>query len=72
MGLLAVVLLLQLGAVYLPWLNTFLGTQPLTGQDLIACIGASALILVVAELEKAWVRRKGEDFSSSKALSPAV
>ncbi len=70
MGLLAVVLLLQLGAVYLPWLNTFLGTQPLTGQDLLACIGASSLILVVAELEKAWVRRKDEDFSSSRALSP--
>lgn len=57
LALIVVVVLLQLGAIYLPWLNTFLGTQPLTALDLAICVVVSGLVLVVAEVEKAWARR---------------
>ena len=69
LGLIAAVILLQLGAIYLPWLNTFLGTQPLTQTDLLLCVGVSAVILVVAELEKAWTRHARPAAALTEALA---
>ena len=57
MVLMGTVLALQLAAVYVPWLNTFLGTEPLSAFDLALSVVVSSLILVVAELEKVWERR---------------
>jgi len=52
------VVLLQLAAVYWPFLSRFLGTAPLTGTQLFACATASALVMVYAELEKAVLRKR--------------
>jgi P-type Ca2+ transporter type 2C len=48
--------LLQLALIYLPWLNAVFKTAPLTPVELGLCIGASAIILIAVEIEKALVR----------------
>lgn len=68
MALVFVVVALQIGALYLPWLNTFLGTEPLSAQDLLLSVGISALVLVIAEAEKVWEKRKTQPMPS---YSPA-
>jgi Ca2+-transporting ATPase len=57
MTMVGVVLLLQVGAIYLPWLNNFLRPHPLSVLDLLLCVAISAVVLVVAELKKVWERR---------------
>lgn len=60
MPLLAAVLatvLLQLAVIYMPWLNTFFHTQPLTLTELLIAFGVSAIVFVVVEIEKT-VKRK--------------
>jgi Ca2+-transporting ATPase len=48
---------LQLGVIYIPFANELFKTQPLSIEDLLICIGASAIIFHVVELEK-WIKRK--------------
>lgn len=57
--LLAVVftVLLQLAVIYMPALNKFFHTQPLTAVELLATAGVSCIVFVVVEIEKA-VKRK--------------
>ncbi|PZR30084.1 MAG: ATPase [Citrobacter freundii] len=52
--LLAVIgtVILQLGVIYIPFLNTFFHTQPLTGMELLLAFGASAVVFLVVEIEK--------------------
>ena len=47
---------LQLMLIYAPPLRSFFGTQPLTGQQLLICLGFSLLVFVWVELEKLFVR----------------
>ena len=49
--------LLQLAVIYMPWLNTFFHTQPLSFAELMIAIGASAIVFIVVEIEKT-VKRK--------------
>jgi P-type Ca2+ transporter type 2C len=59
--LLAAVLLtflLQLCTIYVPVLNTFFNTQPLTWDELLLAIGVSSVVFVAVEVEKWWKRRK--------------
>jgi Ca2+-transporting ATPase len=44
--------LLQLAVIYVPFLNKFFHTQPLTLVELLIVTGVSALVFVVVELEK--------------------
>ncbi len=44
--------LLQLAVIYIPFLNTFFHTQPLTFTELLIVIAVSALVFVVVEIEK--------------------
>ena len=71
MVLVGTVLALQLAAVYVPWLNTFLGTEPLSALDLALSVVVSSLILVVAEVEKVWERRR-VDVRPAIHVSPQV
>lgn len=48
--------ILQLMLIYLSPLRHFFGTQPLTGQQLLICLGFSALVFVWVELEKLFIR----------------
>lgn len=47
---------LQLALVYVPPLQAFFGTHPLTSQELLICLGFSSLLLVWVELEKLFFR----------------
>ncbi|MBE9046229.1 cation-translocating P-type ATPase [Pleurocapsales cyanobacterium LEGE 10410] len=48
--------LLQLMLIYVPPIRSFFGTEVLTGQQLLICLGFSLLIFVWVELEKLFVR----------------
>lgn len=45
---------LQMAIIYVPFLNPIFKTAPLTIAELVLCLGAAAVVLVVVELEKAW------------------
>ncbi len=47
---------LQLALVYVPFLQDFFGTTPLTLQELWICLGFSSLLFVWVELEKLFIR----------------
>jgi Ca2+-transporting ATPase len=49
---------LQLGAVYLPAFNRFLGTEPLSASELAFAVSACVVVFAAVEAEKKWrVRR---------------
>lgn len=54
LGLAALVILAQIAALYIPVLQNYLKTTPLSWPDLILCIMVGALVLVYAEIEKKW------------------
>jgi Ca2+-transporting ATPase len=45
---------LQLLLLYVPGLARFFGTTPLSGHDLLICVGFSLLFFLYLELEKLW------------------
>jgi P-type Ca2+ transporter type 2C len=47
---------LQLALVYVPFLQAFFGTHPLSGTELLICLGFSALMFVWVEMEKLFFR----------------
>jgi Ca2+-transporting ATPase len=49
---------LQLAVIYIPYLNKFLHTQPLTVVELLIATGISALVFVAVEIEKAVKRSR--------------
>jgi Ca2+-transporting ATPase len=52
----AVTVLLQFLLVYVPSLSRFFGTVPLSGQQLLVCLGFSALLFAWLEFEKGFIR----------------
>lgn len=50
--------LLQLAVIYLPALNTFFHTQPLTWAELLIATAVSSVTFIAVEIEKAVKRRK--------------
>jgi Ca2+-transporting ATPase len=58
LGAVLLTLALQLAVIYLPSLNAIFKTQPLSGGELLLCLAASTLVLLVVELQKLWRRRK--------------
>jgi Ca2+-transporting ATPase len=56
---------LQLLLLYVPALSRFFGTTPLSGHDLLICVGFSLLFFLYLELEKLWRlwRRRGDAHS---------
>lgn len=49
--------ILQLAVIYVPFLNEFFHTQPLTAMELLLAFGASGVVFAVVEIEK-WIKRK--------------
>lgn len=49
---------LQMATIYVPFLNPIFKTQPLSLFELALCLGASAVVWIVVELEKAWRRTR--------------
>lgn len=62
------VLLSQLAVLYIPFLQTFFNTVPLTLADLAVCFGLGSLVLFAIELEK-WWNRRGEKKSAFQAAA---
>ncbi|MBX3016116.1 MAG: cation-translocating P-type ATPase [Caldilineaceae bacterium] len=56
LGLSLLVVGAQLAALYLPTLQTFLATYPLSVGDLLLCFAVSFLVFVYAEVEKIFLR----------------
>jgi Ca2+-transporting ATPase len=51
-GLILSTALLQAAAVYLPFMQAFLGTRAMSGVELCISVGAASLILIFSEIEK--------------------
>lgn len=49
---------LQLAVIYIPFLNEFFHTQPLTTTELLITFGASGIVFIAVEVEKAAKRSK--------------
>ena len=58
LGAVSLALVLQLGLVYLPVMNTIFHTHPLPLIDLLVCLMLSSLVLIAVEIEK-WMMRRG-------------
>ncbi len=58
LGAVLLTFVLQLCTIYIPVLNTFFNTQPLTWDELLLAIGISSIVFVAVEAEKWWKRRK--------------
>jgi len=56
-GLALLVFILQMAALYLPFLNSVLHTRPLAVQDLLVSLGLSSLVFFAIEIEK-WLNRR--------------
>jgi Ca2+-transporting ATPase len=58
LGLVAITAVLQLLAIYVPFLDQFFQITALRPLELLLCIGLGVLMLVLIELEKALLRRQ--------------
>jgi len=61
---------LQLLLLYVPALASFFGTEPLTAEHLLICVGVSLLFFVVLETDKIvrlWWRRSSADTPAARA-----
>ncbi len=59
-GLVLFTIGLQLGVVYLPFLDGFFQVVALQKEELLLCIGLGLATFLVIELEKIWLRKKEE------------
>jgi P-type Ca2+ transporter type 2C len=57
-GAVLLTFVLQLAIIYIPVLNIFFNTQPLTGAELLTAIGVSSIVFIAVEIEKFFKRRK--------------
>lgn len=52
---------LQLAVVYVPFLNSYFHTEPLTAMELLIAFGISSITFIVVEIEKIFKRRKANN-----------
>ena len=57
-GAIALSIVLQLLVIYVPWLNTAIGTTPLPPMAWLECIGLAAIVLVASEIRKIFLRMR--------------
>ena len=58
LGLVVITAVLQLIVIYTPALDQFFQVTPLSGMELLLCAGLGLGMLLLIELEKAWLRRQ--------------
>ena len=63
---------LQMATIYVPWLNPIFRTEPLSLGELVLCIGAALVVLVVVEVEKAWRRSQQANHTALKPAASAM
>lgn len=57
LGMAGVVVFSQLLVLYVPFLQTFFNTVPLSSSDLIVCATLGSIVFIAIEVEKWWTRR---------------
>lgn len=67
-----IVLLSQLLVLYVPFLQTFFNTVPLTWSDLLICFALGSVVLFAIELEKWWSHRTQKTKASPISASGVV
>ena len=55
---------LQMAAIYAPFMNSVLGTHPLTAVELGVCLALSSVVFVAVEAEK-WLVRRGRLYAEA-------
>ena len=50
--------ILQFALIYLPFMQSIFSTKPLSWAEVLICVGSSFLILIFAEIEKTFLRKK--------------
>jgi Ca2+-transporting ATPase len=58
LGAVGLTFALQMAVIYVPALNTVFKTAPLSLFELLICLGASAVVFIAVEIEKAWRRSR--------------
>jgi P-type Ca2+ transporter type 2C len=58
LGAVGVSFVLQMGTIYLPFMNNIFKTQPLSPVELLITLGMSSIVFFAVEAEKCWKRRK--------------
>ena len=58
LGAIVLTFALQMAVLYVPWLQSFFQTQPLTSNELLLCLGISTVGFWVFELQKIVFRRR--------------
>lgn len=58
LGMVVLVLGLQMGAIYIPFMQNILRTQPLAFADLMVCLVFGTLVFIAIEIEKLLLRRR--------------
>jgi potassium/sodium efflux P-type ATPase len=59
-----VLILLQMGFVYLPFMNTFFGTRSIAATSWLYPLSAGALVFLIVELEKFFIQRFKQAFKN--------
>jgi len=59
LGMAGLVVALQLAVIYVPFLQDFFRTVPLTALDLTLSVAVSSLVLICVEFEK-WLARRND------------
>ena len=60
LGLVVITAVLQLIILYVPFFDQFFQITPLSAVDLLLCVGLGVGMLLLIELEKAWLRSREE------------
>jgi Ca2+-transporting ATPase len=66
-----IVLLSQLAVLYIPFLQLFFNTTPLSWNDLLVCFGLGSVVLGAIEIEK-WANRRGEKTNATQIPAAPV
>ena len=61
LGAVALTFILQLGLIYVPFLQNFFRTTALSMSDLLIALVASTVVFIAVEIEKWWRRSQGEE-----------
>ena len=71
LGAVALTILLQLGLIYLPFMQPIFNTTPLSAAELALCVGVSVVVFLAVELEKLIRRRasRGDRVSAERMVA---
>ena len=58
LGLVAITAMLQLMVLYVPFLDQFFQITPLSAGELLLCVALGVGVLLLIEVEKAWLRHR--------------